>query len=88
MIQLSYDHSFIEADAGYDAWGAMAVGDFDCDGRPEFVAGGKGGGYTTNNWQFCIYTDKSRRVIYPANRNFAITYERTEIKPETQNPEC
>ena len=45
MIQLSCNHSFIEADAGYDAWGAMAVGDFDCDGRPEFVTGGKGGGF-------------------------------------------
>lgn len=45
MIQRAYDHSFIEADAGYDAWGAMAVGDFDCDGRPEFVTGGKGGGF-------------------------------------------
>jgi len=45
MPQLSYNHSFIESDAGYDAWGAMAVGDFDCDGRPEFVTGGKGGGF-------------------------------------------
>lgn len=45
MTELSYRHSFIEADAGYDAWGAMAVGDFDCDGRAEFITGGKGGGF-------------------------------------------
>ncbi len=45
MIPLSYHHTFIEADAGYDAWGAMVVGDFDGDGRDEFATGGKGGGF-------------------------------------------
>ncbi len=45
LNRFCYRHSFIETDAGYDAWGAMAVADFDCDGRPEFVTGGKGGGF-------------------------------------------
>jgi len=66
MIQLSSSHSFIEADAGYDAWGAMAVGDFDCDGRPEFITGGKGGGFfhlydlnvRTGSWDRHVITRK------------------------------
>jgi hypothetical protein len=40
-----FEHTFIEADGGYDGWGAVAVADFDGDGRPEFATGGKGGGF-------------------------------------------
>lgn len=38
-------HQFIDDDGGYDGWGAVAVADFDGDGRPEFATGGKGGGF-------------------------------------------
>ena len=65
MTQLSFNHSVIESDAGYDAWGAMAVGDFDCDGRAEFVTGGKGGGFfhlydlnmQTGSWDRYVIAD-------------------------------
>ena len=40
-----FEHAFIETDGGYDGWGAVAVADFDGDGRPEFATGGKGGGF-------------------------------------------
>ena len=40
-----FEHEFIETDGGYDGWGAVAVADFDGDGRPEFATGGKGGGF-------------------------------------------
>lgn len=38
-------HQFIDDEGGYDGWGAVAVADFDGDGRPEFATGGKGGGF-------------------------------------------
>lgn len=41
---MPYEHHFIDNDPGYDGWGAVAVADFDGDGRPEFATGGKGGG--------------------------------------------
>lgn len=40
-----FEHEFIETDGGYDGWGAVAVADYDGDGRPEFATGGKGGGF-------------------------------------------
>ncbi len=40
-----FEHDFIDPAAGYDAWGGIAVGDFDGDGRPELTTGGKGGGF-------------------------------------------
>ncbi len=67
----TYQHAFIESDAGYDAWGAMAVGDFDGDGRPEFVTGGKGGGFfhlydldvTTQTWRRHVITRDLRPSV-------------------------
>ena len=41
---MTFEHQFIDDDPGYDGWGAVVVADFDGDGRPEFVTGGKGGG--------------------------------------------
>jgi hypothetical protein len=40
-----FEHSFIDPRGLYDGWGAVAVADFDGDGRPEFATGGKGGGF-------------------------------------------
>ncbi len=40
-----FEHAFVDAEGGYDGWGAVAVADFDGDGRPEFATGGKGGGF-------------------------------------------
>jgi len=61
---MRFEHSFIEADAGYDAWGAVCAADFDGDGRPEFATGGKGGGFyhlydlhpTTPRWTRHVIT--------------------------------
>lgn len=41
---MNFAHQFIDADPGYDGWGAVVIADFDGDGRPEFATGGKGGG--------------------------------------------
>lgn len=43
--RFQFGHEFIEADGGYDGWGAVVVADLDGDGRPEFATGGKGGGF-------------------------------------------
>lgn len=43
--RFAFEHAFVETDGGYDGWGAVAVADFDGDGRPEFATGGKGGGF-------------------------------------------
>ncbi len=43
--RLHFVHQFIDAEGGYDGWGAVAVADFDGDGRPELATGGKGGGF-------------------------------------------
>lgn len=40
-----FEHEFVDAQGGYDEWGAAAVADFDGDGVPEFVTGGRGGGF-------------------------------------------
>ena len=40
-----YEHEFVDAQGGYDEWGAAAVADFDGDGVPEFATGGRGGGF-------------------------------------------
>jgi hypothetical protein len=42
---MDFDHQFVDAQGGYDEWGAAAVADFDGDGVPEFVTGGRGGGF-------------------------------------------
>ena len=42
---MDYEHSFVDAQGGYDEWGAAAVADFDGDGVPEFATGGRGGGF-------------------------------------------
>ncbi len=43
--RFEYIHSFIDSAGGYDGWGAALAADFDGDGRPEYVTGGKGGGF-------------------------------------------
>lgn len=45
MSRFRFRHTFVDDDVGYDGIGAVAVADFDGDGRPEFAAGGKGGGF-------------------------------------------
>jgi hypothetical protein len=45
MKQFRFEHSFVDADLGFDGIGAVVVADFDGDGRPEFATGGKGGGF-------------------------------------------
>lgn len=45
MSRFRFAHSFIDDEGRYDGWGAVAVADFDGDGRPEFATGGKGGGF-------------------------------------------
>lgn len=40
-----FEHSFVDREGLYDGWGAVAVADFDGDGRCEFATGGKGGGF-------------------------------------------
>ena len=42
---MEYRHSFVDAQGGYEEWGAAAVADFDGDGIPEFATGGRGGGF-------------------------------------------
>jgi hypothetical protein len=42
---MDYEHSFVDAQGGYEEWGAAAVADFDGDGIPEFATGGRGGGF-------------------------------------------
>lgn len=42
---MEFEHEFIDALGGYDEWGAAAAADFDGDGVPEFVTGGRGGGF-------------------------------------------
>lgn len=41
----AYEHEFVDAQGGYDEWGAAAVADFDGDGVSEFATGGRGGGF-------------------------------------------
>lgn len=43
--RFTYEHQFIEDDAGYREWGAVVCADLDSDGLPEFVTGGRGGGF-------------------------------------------
>jgi len=42
---MEYEHNFVDAQGGYEEWGAAAVADFDGDGVPEFATGGRGGGF-------------------------------------------
>jgi len=45
MKRFWFEHSFVDAEGGYDAWGASVAADFDGDGIPEYATGGRGGGF-------------------------------------------